>query len=154
MEHEVSLPQLQVPITCLILSHINPVHPSTSHFLKIHLNMINQSMSGSFKLSLSIRLPSPNSATCPAHLILLSLITRTILDAECRSLSSSLCSVLYSPVTSSFLGPNILFSTLFSKTLSLRSSLHVSDQVSHPYKTTGKIIVMYTLIFIFLDTKL
>jgi hypothetical protein len=26
----------------------------------------------------------------------------------------------------------------------------VSDQVSHPYKTTGKIIVPYILIFIFL----
>jgi len=36
------------------------------------------------------------------------------------------------------LGPNILISTLFSSTLSLRSSHNVSDQVSHPYKTTGK----------------
>jgi hypothetical protein len=33
------------------------------------------------------------------------------------------------------LGPNILLITLFSNTLSLRSSLNVSDQVSHPYKT-------------------
>jgi hypothetical protein len=32
------------------------------------------------------------------------------------------------------LGPNILLSTLFSKTLSLHSSLNVSDQVSQPYK--------------------
>jgi hypothetical protein len=31
---------------------------------------------------------------------------------------------------------------LFSNTLSLRSSLGVSDQVSHPYKTTGKILVL------------
>jgi hypothetical protein len=30
----------------------------------------------------------------------------------------------------------------------------VSDQVSHPYKTTGKIIVLCILIFIFLDNKL
>jgi hypothetical protein len=28
------------------------------------------------------------------------------------------------------------------------------DQVSHPYKTTGKIIVLYTLIFVFLDSNL
>jgi len=36
------------------------------------------------------------------------------------------------------LSPNILLSTLFSNTLSLRSSFNVSDQVSHPYKTRGK----------------
>ena len=50
------------------------------------------------------------------------------------------------PCTSSLLSPNIVFSTLFSNTLSLRSSLIVSDQISHPYKTTSQIIVLYTLI--------
>jgi hypothetical protein len=30
----------------------------------------------------------------------------------------------------------------------------VSDQVSHPYTTTNKIIVLYISIFIFLDSKL
>jgi hypothetical protein len=40
-------------------------------------------------------------------------------------------------VTSSLLGPNTLLNTLVSNTLSLRSSLNVSDQVSHPYKTKG-----------------
>jgi hypothetical protein len=42
---------------------------------------------------------------------------------------------LHSPVASSFFGPNILFRTLFSNTLSLCSSLSLRDQVSHPYKT-------------------
>jgi hypothetical protein len=32
---------------------------------------------------------------------------------------------------------------MFSNTLSFLSSCNVSDQVSHPYKTTGKIIVLY-----------
>jgi hypothetical protein len=44
----------------------------------------------------------------------------------------------YSPLTSSALGPNILLSTLFSNSLTLRSTPNVSDQVSHPNKTTGK----------------
>ena len=86
-------------------------------------------------------LPLPIRATCPAHRILLNFITRTILVEEYRSLSSSLCSFIHSPVTSSLLGPNILLDTLFSNTLSLRSSVIVSDQVSHPYKTTGKIMI-------------
>ena len=51
---------------------------------------------------------TPIRAKCPAHLILLDLITRTILDEECRSLSSLLCSILHSPVTSPLLGPKML----------------------------------------------
>jgi hypothetical protein len=38
--------------------------------------------------------------------------------------------------------------------LIVRSSIIVSHHVSHPYKTTGKIIVLYILIFKLLDTKL
>jgi hypothetical protein len=89
------------------------------------------------------------------HLNLLYLITRAVSGEEYKSLSSTLCSFLHSPVTSSLLGPNILLSTIFFNTLNLRSSLNVSNQVSHPYKKKkGTIIVLYFLIFIFLDSKM
>jgi len=54
--------------------------------------------------------------------------------------------------TSSLLAWNIFLSTPFSNTPSLHSFLCASDQVSHPHKTTDKITVLYTLIFIFLDS--
>jgi len=122
------------------LSQIDADHVPTSHFLTIQLNIILPSLPGSSKWSLSLGFPHQNPvytaplpicATCPAHPIL-DLITRRVLGEEYRSLRSSFCSFLYSPVTSSLLGPNILLDTLFSNTLSLPSSLNVSDQVSHP----------------------
>jgi hypothetical protein len=77
------------------------------------------------------------------------LIAQIILGEEHKSLRYTLCSFLHSPVTLSLLGSNILLSTLFSNTLSLHSSLNVSDQVAHPHKTKGKIIVLCILIFLF-----
>jgi len=51
------------------------------------------------------------------------------------------------PATSSLLGPNILPSTLLSNTLNLCSPLSVIQELSHPYKTTGKIIACIFIIF-------
>jgi hypothetical protein len=57
------------------------------------------------------------------------------------------------PVTSSPFGTNILLSTLFPNTLILCPSLNIIDQVSHPYRIRGKIIVLYILIFLAADEK-
>ena len=124
------------PLYVPILSQLDPVHPPTSYFLKIHLNIILASTPEPSKWSSSLRFPnktlyapllSSNRATCPSHLILLDLIIRIIFCWQHRSLSSSLCSFLYFPVTSSLVGPNILLSTQFSNTLRLCSSFNVSD---------------------------
>ena len=151
------------PLPVSILGQPNPVHIPTSHLLEIHPNIIHPSTSRSPQWSPSLRFPhqepiyplsSPIRATCPANLILLDFITRTILGEQYNSFSYSFCSLLHSSVTSSVLGPNILLNTMFSNSLSFLSSRNVNDKVSHPYKTTGKIIILYILIFKFFDRNL
>jgi len=136
-------PPLSIP------NHIDPIHNPTSHSLKIHITShlrlglpCGLFPSGFPTETLCLVLLSPICSTCPTYLILLDFITPTIF-AEYRSLSSSLCSSHHSPVTVSRLRPNIVLNTLFTHSLSIRSSLNVSDQFSHPYKT----------IFKFLDSK-
>ena len=95
-----------------------PPHPTSWRSIKYYLSIeawVSQ-------WSLSLRFPHQNPvytsplpirATCPAHLILLDFITRKILGEGYGSLSSSLCSFLHFPVTSSLLDANILLNTLF-----------------------------------------
>ena len=125
-----------------VLSQLDPVHtphPSSWRSILILTSHLCLGLpSGLFASGfptkiLYMLLFSPIRATCPVHLILIDFITRTILGEQYKSLRSLLCSFLHSPVNSSILGPNIL-NTLFSNTLSLRSFLNVSNQVSHPYK--------------------
>jgi hypothetical protein len=71
------------------------------------------------------------------------LIILIILREEYKLWSSSLCSFLQPPVTSSLFSPNILFSTLFSNT---------TDKVAHPYRTTGK-LVLYIPNFMFIESS-
>jgi len=130
MEPEGSLPHSRVPPHVPIRSQLNPFHTPLSYFLKILFNIILPSRPRSPKWSLSLRFshqnpeytsPLPICATSLAHLILLDFITRTVLGEEYISLSSSLCSFLQSPVTSSLLGPNILLNTLRHEKLALYS---------------------------------
>ena len=140
MEHVGSFPGSQNPATC---SHPDPVQSSPrplSDFLKIQLRIILPSTPISSKWSLSFRFlrqtpvytfPHFHQAECPAHLILLDLITRIIFGEQYRSCSCSLCSPLHSPLTLSLLGRNIFLRFLSSSTPSLRYSLNVKGQVSN-----------------------
>jgi len=128
-----------------------PPHPTSWRSILIlssHLRLGRPSgffFSGFPTDTLCTHLLSPIRFTCPTHFIILDFITRTKLGEEYISLSSTLCSFLHSPATCSLLVPNILLNTLFSNIPSLRSSFNVSDQVSHSFTSTGKIIFLYIL---------
>jgi hypothetical protein len=51
------------------------------------------------------------------------------------------------------LGPNISLVTLFSNTSNPSAPQSAGDHVAQSYKTTGKIIMIYILIFTFLCGK-
>ena len=136
-----------------ILSQIDPVHAHTSHSLISSLFTL-----GSFKWFLSVRFPHQNSvytstfplhATCPALLVLLDSITRITFGEEHGSLSSSLCSFLHSPVTSSLLGPNILLSTSYSQTPSfyVPPSMWATKFHTHTKQAKLQICIFHSLYF-------
>jgi hypothetical protein len=86
-----------------------------------------------------------------AQPISLDMIALIIFNEACKLWSSSLRSLLQPPATSSFLGPNVLLSSLFENTFNLCCSCSMRDKISYPYKITGKVVFMHILIFKFLQ---
>ena len=108
----------QVSATC---PYPEPDRSSPYSLLKINLNNILPSTSGFPRWSLSPKFSHQNNVyaslrpntcymPCPSHSSRF-FFTRIIFGEEYRSSSSSLCSFLHSPATSSILGPNILLNT-------------------------------------------
>ena len=136
MEPEGSLPHQKSPPPALILAR--SIQSTVSYFTSWRSILILSSRlrlglpsgllpSGFPTTTLHAPLLSPIRAIFPTQLIL-DLFTQIIFGEEYRVLIS-LCSFLHSPVTSSLLVPNIIFTTLFSNNLNLLSSLSVRDQV-------------------------
>jgi hypothetical protein len=154
-------PKDSLPPTVPILRQLDPVHTPTTHFLKRYLNITLPSMPRSPKWSLSLRFPHQ----IPVWLASLPYA----LHAPLISFFSILSPEQFWVKRTDHWAPHYLFYPLpcyivplrhkcspyhpILNILSLRSSLNVSDQVSHPYKTRGKIIFLYILIFKFSDSK-
>ncbi len=141
-----------------VLSQLDPVHNPLSYFLYINLNIILPYTCGSPKWSFSIRFPHQNpvydSPLHPTRYLPHPSHSSRFYQTDNIGWAVQIIKLLimqFPPLPCYLvrLGLNILLSTLFWNTLSLHFSLNISDQVSHPYKTTGKIIILYILIFKF-----
>jgi len=138
MHPEASLPLLHQPV---IRPNPEPNQSSPGHStaFNIHFNTVLQYMP---KPSIGVFLPCftrkhlcssilPRCATCSNHQVLLDLRTGIISGEAYKSCNTSTNEFLHLAVTSSFLRTN----TFHPNTLSLCSSLNVTEQVSKPIQS-------------------
>ena len=98
MEPEGSLPRSQEPTTCPYPepNRSSPCpHPASRRSILI----LSPVYAWVFQVVCSVFILRPIRATCPVYLSLLDLITRIIFGEEHRAWSSSLCSLLCSPLS-------------------------------------------------------
>jgi len=150
MEHEMFITMF-TRACVLVFSSARSVH-STSHFTSCISSLILYSH---LRLDLSSGfLPqySHENSVCtfPFSLFLTHFNANLILHFitwniywGVRLWSPYLLSLLLPSVSSSLLCPNVSLSAVLSNIFSPRLSLSVEDQVPHPYKTSGKIILLY-----------
>jgi hypothetical protein len=150
MEPEGSLPHSQVPATCPYPE--DPAHTPTPLFLKIHLNIIFPSTPGSPKRTLSLTFPHqiPVYASPFAHTCYMPRPPHSSRFYHPNNIEWGVQIIMQFSPLPSFLAP--LWPKHSHRHPILKhpqhmSSLNVSNQVSHPHKITGNIIVPYILIF-------
>jgi hypothetical protein len=149
MEAQVSLPFSQQPDFLSVLKQTNPIYVIPSYVCCIHFNIVCSYATGCKKWSFLSVFP-PKSCIYffhkrvffPTHLNKY-FIALILFGDIYKSRTSSLCNPRQSLVTFPLLCPHEFLSTLFSVTFSLRSSLYVSNLVSHTYNTTRNIMFQY-----------
>ena len=135
-----SIQFVSLKISLILYSYPDPVLPRNSFSQAPSPNILYGS------------LLSPMRTHCPAHLILLGLITWIIFGEEHTSWNSSSCGLLWPPDTSSPSCPSTSLGTPFSNTVRIISALKLKDRDSHPY-TSDKVTFLYNLTLYFFDSK-
>lgn len=131
----------------IYLTQINITPAFQPHFLKIHYNTILTSMLWHSKWSFLLQVSLTKvSLFCLMHMYLI--IFFIFLPIQIRKLLMQ-----FSSANCYFLPCITKRTSQFSDIFSLCSSLHIRVQAIQQYETTGKMTILHTLTFIFLDSR-